>query len=369
MTKEMFRKMIAYTALGLEEKCDKPDSYVYSGRLIHGMNIFSAFAFLQGRMDILNDMNETVFIEKYASKPINEWFKGFDETFISEIRACSEFDTGALLIVRKNNRFSLTDECNDLLSAIDKDTLNIEQNEVYKILKELPSSMYTCIRQFLVENPICSESKIRLFKIDNLKYKTQIAEIFRLAYEKALGNYYICPKCGWTMYFYGRQAYCCNNSCAEGIFSSEGLAMVESVGDLRLKRGVMRYISIPGQFELRIKEKAEKLNLKAELWPDKDSYDIKIILPDGSFWAIDAKTYKNPKLLAKDIEFDYGFHRTDAARVMYVVPDELKKNVPDYCDICNDVLPEGIECCTFRDLFNALRKEINDGSDNGKKGA
>lgn len=64
----------------------------------------------------------------------------------------------------------------------------------------------------------------------------------------------------------------------------------------------MRYMCLPGQLELKIQKIAEKCGCGAELWPDRDKYDVKITLPDGQVWAIDAKTHRNPYMLKRALK-------------------------------------------------------------------
>lgn len=73
-------------------------------------------------------------------------------------------------------------------------------------------------------------------------------------------------------------------------------------GNWRLRHGVMRYMCLPGQLELKIQKIAEKCGCGAELWPDRDKYDVKITLPDGQVWAIDAKTHRNPYMLKRALK-------------------------------------------------------------------
>lgn len=49
-------------------------------------------------------------------------------------------------------------------------------------------------------------------------------------------------------------------------------------------------------------ENCGKCGCGAELWPDRDKYDVKITLPDGQVWAIDAKTHRNPYMLKRALK-------------------------------------------------------------------
>ena len=120
----------------------------------------------------------------------------------------------------------------------------------------------------------------------------------------------------------------------------------------------MRYISLPGKLELEIKKKAEQLGCKTMLWPEMDKYDIKLTLPNGDIWAVDAKTHRNPYILENDIKNDSSFFQTPAKRKLYVVPYKLLSERADHCDICNTALKgSDAECITDKMLYQLLRKE------------
>ncbi len=67
---------------------------------------------------------------------------------------------------------------------------------------------------------------------------------------------------------------------------------------LWLKRGLRRFVTLPGLAEIRLERRLLKLKLKVELWPEFDSYDLHIEFPDGKAWAVDVKDWANPFLLA-----------------------------------------------------------------------
>ena len=130
-------------------------------------------------------------------------------------------------------------------------------------------------------------------------------------------------------------------------------------GMLRLKRGVMKYIAAPGKLELEIYEYCSKQGIESTLWPQMDTYDIQIIFPSGTVWAVDAKMVREPYFLREKIRSDKGFPDGEYKRGFYVIPDEYVKERPDYLDIINKELQKignpNVRCVRWCDLKKAIK--------------
>ena len=94
-----FNRMIYAIVSGLYEKEQNYDKYPYSEHLLYGINLFSALAFQQKQFDLLAKLNEASFIAEYAVRHIEEWFVGWDNTFVSQISQYPLYKTGALVDV------------------------------------------------------------------------------------------------------------------------------------------------------------------------------------------------------------------------------------------------------------------------------
>ena len=362
-----FDLMVRLIACGLYEKRQCSDKYCYSSKLFAGINRLAALATENEQYAMLSDLHECAFIENYAVKPVKTWFEGWNSAFVKIVEKFDLYHTNALIELSENRRYTLTDDCVDLISDSEKDYANdLEQRYIYSLLTKLTDELYVAVRRFIVENPICSDEKMRKFKMEHCEDFKMINKTFSEAYENVPNESYICPKCGWTMTFYGAQAQCCNKSCLKYSPKKEDLKPLRfQDGNCRLRHGVMRYMCLPAQLELMIQEIAEKCGCVAELWPDRDKYDVKITLPDGQIWAIDAKTHRNPYMLKKSIEKDCVFTHTKAQKVFYVVPDDCLTDYPDYCKICNDALansfPDSIaKCVSMRNFSKELKGEVED---------
>ena len=357
--------MIYSIAAGLYEKAGSSEKYPYSNHLIYGINMFSALAVRKGMRSVLSDMHEAAFIERYAAIPVRDWFKGWDSRFTEQVGGFRLFKLGALVILEKDLSFSLTDECLDLYDSTENDMFKaLEERQIYQKMRGSSQEEYTAVRRFFIEHPVCSEKELRGFK---LKYNApEIWEILSLAYEAIPKDSYRCPSCGWTMRFRGLSAVCCNRSCSDTLPDRAQLEPL-NIGEYqyRLRHGVMRYISLPGRLELEIQKKAERSGCKTVLWYDMDKYDVRVTLPSGKVWAIDAKTHRNPYILANEIKSDGELPTAEADRKFYVIPDELLSEHGDYCDICNSALKwNDAECITDKRLYQLLRREVGANEEN-----
>lgn len=363
MNTEAFAKMVVLIAVGLYEKerSKTTGHYPYSNKLMHGINIFAAQALLYSENPeiILNSMHEAAFIETYATKPVSEWFGGWNDDFVSCIREDSLWNTEALVACYGMEKYRVTDDCIDLINDQDDDLLNgMEQREIYTAMRQLSQKDYVCFRKFMITHPICSEQELRRMRI---QYADNSDALFILnaAYEQVPAGCYRCPACGWTLVFDGMHAYCCNTSCSSKKLNPEELEPISELDNYRLKHGVMRYIALPGQLELQIQEYADKQGLITKLWPNKDQFDIGITFRNGTYWAIDAKTHRSPYRLKDDISKDTIFNRTKADKIFYVIPDELLREHPDYCLVCNNQLERlhyNARCLTYRELKRLVKE-------------
>ena len=127
---------------------------------------------------------------------------------------------------------------------------------------------------------------------------------------------------------------------------------------LRLKPGIMRYFSLPGILELNIEKFCIQNNLEYTLWPNNDSYDIKVQDRKGNIIVIDAQDYSNAFTLAHSLlKSNNIFNKVEYTKAFIVVPDEAKKRKYDYCTVVNKALKrvnENVSCITITELFEII---------------
>ena len=149
MDETKFNKMLYAIAVGLYEK-EHCDGYVYSNHLMYGLNMLSALAVQNYQLQMLAELHESAFLEKYATRPVKEWFLGWNEAFFEKISCFPLFQTDALITLDDGYSFHITEECSDLYKDAEDDLFKaLEQKIVYHKMKELSEADYTAVRQFI----------------------------------------------------------------------------------------------------------------------------------------------------------------------------------------------------------------------------
>ena len=367
--KSEFEKMFAHIAFGLQEKLRRPnpEEYKYGLLLRQGINMFSALAveFSGIRGDALRayliSLNETEMICKVFTRPVHEWFNGWDEEILYALKNTCFWDIGPLIYLDEVERtYTLTGECLDYLDSMETDLVSIDEHIVFDLMKQLSQDNYVYVRKFIIEHPLLTDLERKNFLL-HFNNEQIIMDLVELAYEQTPEETYCCPNCSWTMTFKGLQPLCCHRDCVEIPIVKEKCRRVDSEHNYRLKKGVMRYICYPGKAELEIEQICRELNIKSELWPELDRYDIKIIFDNGACWGIDAKTYSNPYFLSKSIENDSHFRDANIDNGYYVIPDKIVKRTGGYLKICGAALSKDkkFKCISLSTLKKMIKKENN----------
>lgn len=365
---------------GLYEKDRKKvkGQYFYSKHLIHGINLFQNlnYKYNSKKFDF-EQLHEQRFITDYAMKPVKEWFEGWKNIENLKLEEQEFYYMGELVGDIGSNMFYVNDCCEDYVQYyVEKDIIaGIEQRAVYDCLKLLEQDEYVYLRKYLIQHPIIDQDEMRKLK---LKYsENDIAlQAISEAYEDIKENGYTCSVCDYMLNEKKfkkicQSRYCTNRKLLAGNFTE----MDENSGKLRLKRGVMKYICIPGELELEILEYCQKYKVQSSLWPELDKYDIEIVFDTGEIWAVDAKQVRNPYFLRTNIRNAGGFPEGNYKKALYVIPDEFKKKETDYIQIIKRELTrigkDNIDCITLKRLKDEIRirsnvgrkKEIADAAD------
>lgn len=336
--------------------------YYYSKKLIHGINIFQSLNYKYNPKGFdFNKMHEQSFITNYAMKPVSQWFEGWEDTDRLDLSNQGFYYMDALVGDSGFNTFHVNDDCEDYIEYIEKDVVaGIEQRVVYECLRSLNQEEYVDLRKYFINHPITSLEELRKMK---LKYSENDIALCAVenAYEVIMEDCFVCPKCGWTLQKEKIGMRCQNRSCSEEKYIQGELQNVPGdSGMLRLKRGVMKYICVPGKLELEIYNYCNKHKVQSVLWPEMDKYDIGITFSNGDIWAIDAKAIREPQFLKENIIRDGGFPDGKYKRGFYVIPDAYADERTDYLDIINCQLESmgnrNICCIRLRDLKKKIRE-------------
>lgn len=132
-------------------------SIVTVASFLLGLNRLAALAAVNGQYDMLSDLHECAFIENYAVKPVKTWFEGWNSDFVKSVEKFDLYHTNALIELSENRRYTLTDDCVDLISDSEKDYVNdLEQRYIYTLLTNLPNELYVAVLSVY-----CGKSNLR----------------------------------------------------------------------------------------------------------------------------------------------------------------------------------------------------------------
>ncbi|MBV9707911.1 MAG: hypothetical protein JO125_10950 [Chloroflexi bacterium] len=193
---------------------------------------------------------------------------------------------------------------------------------------------YVTFRRLLIEHPVLTEFELLQQRNDHPELNL-LTDHLKVAYEEAPPDYMLndhfhcCPNCGNLLQptVQMDRLLCEEERCRWQLTTHPGRAIPAREHVLWLKRGLRRFVTLPGLGEIRLEQRLLKLKLNVALWPEFDSYDLRVEFPDGKAWAVDVKDWANPFLLAlyaKNIPLHPPLERG-----YFVFPDERSRQ-PDY---------------------------------------
>ena len=376
-----FERAVFLIGVGLRDKDASyernPHEYPYSESFRHGLGIFAALCAEFGEeASVLATLSESSFIRYQCTKDVADWSDGWLSEAREAVRGCKYAKYGPLASV-EDGFFSPTEECFDLIMHAEDDVLGgFQERSVYEYLIGGTQEQYVVGRRFLLRHPLLDwddyhNLRAGVWKLgDDPLDKGEASAVdpewmsglVEIAYEEPPDDAKLCPRCGWSMTRRGIQTFCSTRACVDPTPDFESLDDIPH-RSMRLNRGVMRYITVPGALELRIAQAAKEAGLEYVLWPDKDVCDIQIESPDGVRLAIDAKDYCSPTRLARQIAGDRMKDLLCADEGLYVIPDETRRKHPGFEAICNNALSgkHGYSCVSFGALVRRMRQMAEGG--------
>src|SRR5260221_5325700 len=196
---------------------------------------------------------------------------------------------------------------------------------------------YADFRRLLIEKPVMTA--LELLQCCQLKPSLEILrDLLPQAYESApldfmvKGNFFCCPICGNLQQpnYEQTQFSCENGRCRRQVAKgARGRVIAAQEQVFWLKRGQRAFIAHPGLAELRLEKRLISLGIEVEMWPEYDSYDLRVKLPRKTI-AVDVKDWANPFLLARKVQ-EKGFPASPAwDEAYYIFPKERKREQPDF---------------------------------------
>jgi hypothetical protein len=130
---------------------------------------------------------------------------------------------------------------------------------------------------------------------------------------------------------------------------------------LQLKRPLRVFITSPGIAEIELEATLQSLDLKPDMWPQFDAYDLRVPLPGGVVWAVDVKDWANPSLLGARTRALRTEPRYDKAFI--VVPEYRFHAREDYARVFRHHLaPDvrgSVELCSDTEFTALVRRELS----------
>jgi hypothetical protein len=287
------------------------------------MALVSRICISRGMRDIGSEIHELLF---HCTLPLGAWLPHL----LVERRGLSD----TVLINEEDG--APTIEAAELAAGFSSVTAGLEEllfSNFRELLEKHPRresyGYYTAVREFVVRHPVTTSQQIRQFA-NNLP-STLWMLLQQSFYEPIPFGWSqhdrvtLCGHCGNAMRPASNYLRCRTSACAAAS-SAMPLPEIDSVGLLRLRRGIHQYWVEPGVDEIRLYDKLRSLNIAAQLYPFMDRVDIAV----GDI-GIDLKSYASPELLGERIRRDIGGLRHYANKWL-VVPDWLIARTAAYLD-------------------------------------
>ncbi len=184
--------------------------------------------------------------------------------------------------------------------------------------------------------PVITKSELDTTAIlDFSSLKELLQECYEPAPEsyKKDGNFYCCGHCGGLMYLTNEGNLRCENRHCLQYKKKPSLFKADSNDTvLWLKQDLRYFMHRPGKPEVRLFNKLKKLGLKEViLFPNLDIYDIHLVFPDNTVWAIDLKFWESAYNLAKKVDKPIPrWKEQPYNECFFVFPDDIKHYGKEY---------------------------------------
>jgi hypothetical protein len=209
---------------------------------------------------------------------------------------------------------------------------------VFNACKEASSPQaYTDFRRLLITRPVMTALEL-LLCCNVYPSLTILRELLHEAYEPAPLDYMVggvfacCPTCqNLQIPNYEQTRFACESERCRRYAAKAGEGRRISASDQIhwLKRGLRRFVAQPGLPELRLEKSLRTMGVAVEMWPEFDSYDLLVRLPEKTI-AVDVKDWANPFLLARKVQEKCIPSVPGWDEAYYIFPEERKRDQPDY---------------------------------------
>jgi hypothetical protein len=196
---------------------------------------------------------------------------------------------------------------------------------------------YTAFRRLLVTRPVLTQEEWTEVSTDLYldPVRLLLGEIYApvpLGFLRD-GLYLSCYRCLTLLQPVGTADWWCErDQCRHRGPAPHGRRLRASeVGELRqLRKPLRQFVTGPGQAEIALESDLRALGLSVEMWPGYDSYDLRVVFPDGHVWAVDVKDWSHPAFLGRSARTVPAEPSYDQA--CWVVPEFRVRARPDYLE-------------------------------------
>lgn len=193
---------------------------------------------------------------------------------------------------------------------------------------------YRAFRLLIIPKPTLHYSEYRkLLSSDELRPLRELLsclEIYIDMVKLAEDNvYHLCPRCKYPQRKRPDGTRSCRNAWCETLCAKLKLSPLPPIPKDKAEDwkavtpGVHLYGTLPGIWEIQLKEELTKLGIRVTLWPFVDEFDLLIELPRKVRWAIDVKDWSSlNKERLQNVEY-----RTEATETFVAFPDEREESL------------------------------------------
>ncbi len=282
------------------------------------------------------------FLNRWAKQPLQDWDL--------DINCPEDWHSKSLVEEQKPSNF-----CVETAEEYLEEYGNFQRKVVEKLrLKSFcDRDLYTKFRQYIIEHPVVIKG---ILEPDAVNKFPSLKKLLQDCYEPAPEsykkdrNFYCCGHCGGLMYLKSDSARswgfpplatesrsdgdlrCENRHCLQ--YKKKPIPFKADSNDLVLwlKQDLRYFMHRPGKPEVRLFNKLKKLDLKEViLFPNLDIYDIHLVFPDDTVWAIDLKFWESAYNLAKKVDKPIArWKEQPYDECFFVFPDEIKQYGKEY---------------------------------------
>lgn len=179
---------------------------------------------------------------------------------------------------------------------------------------------YSHTREFVIQNPAGSE--VELLAARDRVGALPAGEYGPIPGDRTIGSWWWpCPTCGWPMRVLGDRVRCdirdhdadfCASSTSAARTQAPALTCQTSMKQRKpqardarqcvsVAESIWRFIVVPGLAELKLRDRLAALDgVQISMWPDKDTYDLRVELPSGDVLDVDVKDHARAATIISD---------------------------------------------------------------------